>query len=126
MKFSKIKLCRFLLFRGLRELHSKKYLRKVNFTYYTVATLCCRQCKWLLRTGLKKKIPENLFKGGVVDPISFSSGRTHTCILLTGAIKLTKIPFGVAEFFRADNQKPLHDIYHTVQTAKKVNYTEKM
>ena len=51
---------------------------------------------------------------------------THTCILLTGAIKLTKIPFGVAEFFRADNQKPLHDIYHTVQTAKKVNYTEKM
>ena len=74
----------------------------------------------------KKNIPENLFKGGVVDPISFSSGRTHTCILLTGAIKLTKIPFGVAEFFRADNQKPLHDIYHTVQTAKKVNYTEKM
>ena len=75
---------------------------------------------------VEKKIPENLFKGGVVDPISFSSGRTHTCILLTGAIKLTKIPFGVAEFFRADNQKPLHDIYHTVQTAKKVNYTEKM
>lgn len=58
----------------------------------------------------KKNIPENLFKGGVVDPISFSSGRTHTCILLTGAIKLTKIPFGVAEFFGADNQKPLHDI----------------
>ena len=47
-------------------------------------------------------------------------------VLLTGAIKLTKIPFGVAEFFGADNQKPLHDIYHTVQTAKKVNYTEKM
>ena len=66
-----------------------------------------------------------MFKGGVVDPISFSSGRTHTCILLTGAIKLTKIPFGVAEFFGADNQKPLHDIYHTQFRLLKKSITQK-
>ena len=46
-------------------------------------------------------------------------------LLTTGAIKLTKIPFGVAEFFGADNQKPLHDIYHTQFRLLKKSITQK-